>query len=234
MDFNTTFQVNAGNISLGHPSMFQTPATDVLLDEDIEKAKTIDPAHIWQRKISKQPVPSSYNMSPQYRVPFDPKDPPLTRAERESFIAKTNAVIDKTLNNTQPSMLFYLFFSPSNLSAVQKNLRFAVNKWSGHHIGDQSTLELTLLMENIFMSHARHIDENNAPSKMVFKHLYSEIGRLNELVVNTATPIIIDGLEQHIGYMKSVDNPVTAESLQRPVDTKITGTMMMRSPTDIF
>lgn len=234
MSFNTTFLLDAGNSSLGHPSMFQTPATDLLLDKDISKAKTTDPAHIWQSKASEKPAPSSFNLSPQYRVPYDPKDPPLTKSERLVFINKTNAIIDKTLNNVQPSLLFYLFFSPANYSTLQKNIRFAVNRWSGHNIGEQSNLELTILMENVFMSHARHIDEDNAPSKLLFRHLRNEVFRLNDLVVNAAVPLIVDSLEQHIAYMKKVDNPVTAESLERPLDTKITGTKIFRSPSDIM
>src|SRR6476620_3162438 len=105
--FNTAFAVDAGNISLGHPSMFQTPEIDAALFNNIEKAKTIDPQNIWQSKVSfQQPATTNnVNMTPQYTVPFDPKDKPLTKAEREHLISRTSPLMEKTFTNKQPTLL---------------------------------------------------------------------------------------------------------------------------------
>lgn len=221
MSFNTTFDVNPGIALLGHPSMFQTPDVDSRLDDDLAKAKSTDPVTLWQNKVS-----------PTLR--YDPRDPPLTDSEKQSLVRKFRPIIDKTFDNRQPSILFYIFFSTYNLRILQNNIRYSVNKWSGHHVGEQSVVELTRIMEHVFSTHARHVDEYNTPSKMLFNHIRTEIGRLDELVVNVAVPIIVNGLEQHMEYMKRVDNPVSAISLERPLDTKITGTTMYRSPIDLL
>ena len=233
MSFNTTLEVNPDITMLGHPSMFQTPQLNVLLDDNIDKAKSIDPMSMWQNKVS-VPAAGSYNMQSQYTVPFDPSDPPFSRPEREKMMRSFRPIIGKDFNNREPTLLFCLFFSMDNCATLQKMIRFSVNKWSGYHVGEQSMLELCRIMENVFVGKAMHIDEFNAPSKMVLKHLRNEVGRLNELVINEVVPIVINNLEQHMEYLKRVDNPVSATSLQRPLDTKITGTMSYRSPTDIL
>jgi len=234
--FDTTFAIDGGNALSGHPSMFQTPKVDVMLTSDVEKAKLVNPENIWQNRVSEsQPATTSkVAMTPRYNVPFDLADPPLSKVERQKLIDKLSPAIDKTLTNQHPTLLFYLFFSKQNCSTLQKNIRYAVYKWSGHHIGEQSLLELVILMEDVFNARARHIDENNAPSKVLFRYLYTEVGRLNELVVNEAVPIIVNGIEQHISYLKQKDTPLSNIGLDRPVDTKITGTLVYRSSSDFF
>ena len=214
--------------------MFQTPDIDEFLDDDIAKAKSTDPVNLWQIKVSPFGISNQTNLESQYTVPYDPRDPPLTAIERMSLIRNFRPVIDKTFDNRQPSILFYIFFSTYNLQTLQNNIRYSVNKWSGHHVGEQSNLELTRIMENVFSTHARHIDEYNAPTKMMFAYIRTEVGRLNELVINSAVPIVVDGLLQHMAYMKRVDNPVSVNSLERPLDTKITGTTVFRSPIDLL
>lgn len=231
-DFNTTFLVDAGNVSMGHPSMFQTPKFDAQLTANIPQAKLTNPRDFWMDKTSI--VSSDKNMASGYRVASDPLDPPLSRAEREAFIAKLGSLISKTLTNTQPTLLFYVFFSKQNFATLQKNIRYAVNRWSGYHVGEQSTIELTLVMESIFNSKSRNIDEYNAPSKVLFSYIRTEISRLNELVVNEAVPIIVNNLEQHKSFMTQVENGVTEKALQRPMDTSINGTQQLRSSLDIL
>lgn len=230
--FNTTLAVDAGNVAYSHPSLFQTPAVDNALLNDIDKAKLVNPATIWHTKVLPEKLAST--MQSQYTVPFDPKDPPLRKAEKWQMLSKLDPIIDKTLDNVRPTLLFYHFFSKQNFATLQNNIRYAVNKWSGHHVGEQSPLELTLLMEKIYSDHAKNMDEDNAPSKMLLKHIRNEVGRLNELVVNATVPIIVNGLEQHLSYLNMVDNPRSAASLSRPLDTKITGTTVYRSPTDLL
>jgi len=233
MEFPATFSVYPGNVGLGHPSMFQNPVVDVQLDKNPGKISDVDPSSMWLANTSYMAPNRGLNL-PQYTVPYDPKDPPLNRQERRLLIQKFQPIADKTFTNNQPNLLYYLFFSAENVRTLQNGIRYAVNKWSGHHVGDQSLLELSRIMEEVFAKHANNIDENNAPSRYLFVHLRTETGRLNELVINEAVPLVIDAVEQHIAYMQQVDNPVSATSLQRPVDTNITGTTLYRSPTDIL
>jgi hypothetical protein len=228
----TTLNVDPANELLSHPSMFQTPAIDIALTDNVSTAKLTDPSLLWQKQVSA--AKSSPELSPQYSVPYDPKDPPLSDAERTALLTRFNPIINKNFTNVRPIILFSLFFSRQNIQTLQNEIRYAVNVWSGHHIGEQSTLELTILMEGIFSEHARPIDELNAPSKMLMRHLRTEIGRLDQLVVKEAVSLIVNALEQHLSYMETLDNPVTAKSLARPLDTKITGTMQYRSPTSLL
>jgi len=235
MDFNTmlTTEIPAGNTMMGHPSMFQTPQMDKRIDDNTDMIKVIDPADVWANRVSFGATGNN-NMASQYTVPFDPKDPPLTKAEIGNIMSRINLVVDRNTSNTVPSMLWNFFFSRENVATLQNNIRFAVNRWSGHHIGTQSTTELVIIMGTIYNKRCRNIDEANAPSKMVFRHISTEVGRLNELVVNEAVPIIINALEQHVAYLKKVDNPMSATSLARPIDTKITGVKDYRAPTDVL
>jgi hypothetical protein len=234
MSFNTTFTVNPGIALLGHPSMFQTPDIDHWLKEHRSQLKTLRPVEMWQNRVS---IPSESkkfgNMQSHYQVPKDPNDPPLNTFEKQTLITKFRPVLDKSFYNRQPSLLFYLFFSQENCNVLQANIRYAVNKWSGFHVGEQSVTELVRTMYDVFSTYARHIDEFHAPSKILFTHLRDETRRLNELVVNIATPIVVNGVEQHMAYLKKVETPFSYDSLERPKDANIAGTKSYRSPTDI-
>lgn len=221
---------NLGNFTAGHPSFFQNPQMDKIMLDNISVAKLTDPNELWQKKMS---VTLDKSRS-QFTVPYDKNDPPFSEKETRNLIAKLDPVIDKTLDNIMPSLLFYFFFSKQNIANIQKSIRYAVNKWSGHHVGDQSLIELTLIMEHIFSSHAKHMDEKRAPTKILLQHIRNQIQILNEFVINEAVPLIVDKVEQHVSYMDRVENPLTSLGLSRPQDTKITGTKLYRASTDVL
>lgn len=225
-DFDTTLGVRTGLYNSSHPSIFQTPLIDEQILNDVENGKKIKPTDLW--KTNNTPGTSFSS------IKEDPSDPPFTQNEKDILYNKLEPVIETTFVNTIPSLLFCFFFSKFNIETLQKNIRFSVNKWSGHHVGNQSLTELLIIMEKIFSENAQHIDENKAPSKFLLKFIYKEIARLNEFVLQESVPIIINQVEQHILYLKTVDNPVSPLALQRPQESSITGTKIFRSTTDIF
>lgn len=236
-DFDTTLGVIPDAYSYSHPMFFQNPEMDLKMLADPMIAQHTDPVDMWQTCKNRQTAALSklqFNDMDQWSIAPDPADPPLSKQERKAYIEKLNPVIDKTLINVQPTLLFYVFFSRENISTLQKNLRYSVNKWSGYHIGNQSVEELVILMENVYSSYARNIDEQRAPSKVLLKFIKTEIGRLNELVVSQAVPIIIDKIEQHVAYLKAVETPRSAASLARPINTNITGTTVYRTPSELY
>lgn len=227
---------NLDNFNIGHPSFFQNPLKDKEILANLDKAKFTNPLEMWQNKVSFDTDKSNDNTESLsgYTIKYDIKDPPLSKQELDKLKDSLDPVIFETLNNCEPNLLFYTFFSKENIANLQKTIRFTVNKWSGYHIGDQSIVELVLVMEHIFSTRARLIDENRAPSKVLFKHNYNEIYRLNELVVNEAVPIIVDKVNQHMQYVEKVENPLSSKSLARPEDTRITGTKLYRASTDLL
>ena len=231
MDFDTTLGMEPDYAGAGHPSFFQNPVMDQKMLDNIDNAKITDPASLWKKQTS---LKKGENERSFYTIPFDPLDPPFSKQELQQFVTKLDPITSVTGNNVTPTLLFHFFFSKQNITNMQKNIRYSVNKWSGFNVGDQSLIQLMIIMEGIFNSKARHLDESSAPSRMLLEHIYGEISRLNELVLQEVVPIVVNQVEQHVSYMKRVDNPVSSASLQRPMDTKITGTKVFRASTDIL
>ncbi len=212
------------------PALFQNPSADVQLNSNLDLLATTDPNSLWQNRVSNVPISgqmSGFNVCP------DPQDPPLTNKERYKLQVQLDVVATRTLNNEQPTLMFCAFFSKKNILNLQHLMIKTVNKWSGHVIGYQSEQDLVLLMLQVYEKSARQIDELNAPSRAVMKHIKNEVVRLNELVIQEAVPAIIDGVEQHLAFTKQWDSGVT-EGLQRPEDTNITGTRYHRSFSDVM
>ena len=232
MSFDTTFGIDPDYSGLSHPSLFQNPASDINMVKNIDIAKATDPGTLWRAQndmLKKSDIDRS-----SYTVPYDKSDPPLSKYEKQNLIKKLDPVMEITIDNYITSMLFYFFFSKPNVAGLQRTIRYSVNQWSGFHIGEQSQTELRVIMEQIFSKKAHHVDESASPSKYLLKHVKKEIARLNELVIQETVPSIVDKVEQHVAYMKRVDNPISATSLERPMDTRITGTKVFRSPTDLL
>lgn len=220
------------NFTMAHPSMFQTPANDTERFSVMEQAKSLNPTAHWTIPTAK----------PQNALPrrddggfkYDPRDPPFTTAECSEIIRKLKPVREDTMTNARPTLLYYFFYSEENVKTLQKNIRYTVNKYSGFNVGEASLLELMLVMENVFTANANHIDEQRAPSSVLLRHIRSQLSILDDLVVNEAVPVIINAAEQHMSYLKRVENPISSQSLQRPMDTRVTGTKVYRSLTDVF
>ena len=226
-----TFDTTLGVVQPGvysHPSLFQTPFIDQQIN-DGSKDVEFTSDQIWKNNKNRD---TSFTA-----IPNDPNDPPFNQHEKDILFNKLNPVMEVTFDNAireNPTVLFCYFFAKKNIVALQHNIRYAVNKWSGHHVGDQSTIELLRIMEKVFTDHAQHVDEITAPSKYVLKHVYFEVARLNNLVVQECVPIIINQIEQHLSYLQYSANPRSALSLQRPVDASITGTTLYRSLSDVL
>ena len=231
--YGNTVQTTTGdNFSVSHPSLFQSPNLDAEMLNNTANAQRTDPAALWQNAVNQQQASAMHKQTARFQ--YDPRDPPFTTVEKERLVAKLQSVMPNTLTNTMPTLLFYFFFSKDNIAALQKNIRYAVNKWSGFNVGDSSVLELTVAMEKVYANRAKHIDEDTAPSSILLRHIKQQLAELNNLVVNEVVPMIINGAEQHVGYLKRVETPITAKGLQRPMDTRVTGTKVYRSPADVF
>lgn len=160
-------------------------------------------------------------------VSYDKKDL-LTKEEFDDIKEKLNVIMDKTLTNVIPDLLFYFFFSKDNVDSLQRNIRYLVNKYSGFNIGNQSESDLLIIMESIFNQYGKHLDDLGTPKDVLFPHIHEQLKLLNKLVLQEAVPIIINGIEQKVGFLNTLENKDTSK-LDRPVNTSVSGTKMFRS-----
>jgi len=118
-----------------------------------------------------------------------------------------------------------LFLSKENVKNLQDMIRYNVYIKSGdkkYIIGNQSTIELEIIMRSIFLQHSQ-----NLPFK-----IKEQIKELNNLIIADAVPRIIAQIEQYNGYLWEVEhNPVPIEL---PKNMSSSGTRLLRSVTTTF
>jgi hypothetical protein len=139
-----------------------------------------------------------------------------------------------TPTGVPPTLLFHTFFSGKNITSLQHEIRFSVNKWSGFNIGEQSLLELQIIMKNAYDKYAHEIDETRTSRRELYLHNQQQIRWLNEIVINLSVPLIIDAVEQHLAFLKAFDTPVSKAGLERPINTNTFGTIQYKTASDIF
>jgi len=117
-----------------------------------------------------------------------------------------------------------LFFSKENVKLVNDMIRHTVYLKSNnkHIIGDQSTIELEIVMRSIFLQYSQ-----NLPYKIT-----EQVKELNNMVVNATVPQILSQIEQYNGYLWQVEhNPIPIEL---PKNMSSSGTRLLRSVTTTF
>lgn len=118
-----------------------------------------------------------------------------------------------------------MFFSKDNVKLINDMIRYHVYTKSGDKkivIGDQSTIQLEIMMRSIFLQHARHL-----PVK-----IREQVKELNYMVVNDAVPRILSEVLQYQGYMYRVENLPTPIELPKNMSSQ--GTRLLRSVTTTF
>lgn len=122
------------------------------------------------------------------------------------------------------SVLSSVYFSKENVKLVNDMIRYYVYQRSNEKylIGDQSTIQIEILMRSIFLQHARHLPDN----------IPDQIKELNMMVVNLSVPRIISEALQYNGYVKDLEqNPVP---LEHPKNMSSMGTKILKSVTSTF
>lgn len=123
------------------------------------------------------------------------------------------------------SPLSRLFFSKENVRLVNDMIRYHVYLKSGDKklvVGEQSNIQLEIMMRSIFLQHARHL-----PVKLT-----EQVKELNYMVVNDAVPRIISEALQYQNYLYRVESlPVPIEL---PKNMSSQGTRLLRSVTTTF
>lgn len=121
------------------------------------------------------------------------------------------------------STLSDTYFSKANVKLVNDMIRYNVYKKSNQQIliGDQSTIQIEILMRSIFLQHARHSGS-----------ITEQIKELNMQVVDASVNRIISEALQYNGYLKSISTLPLEIDLPKNVSNK--GTKNLRSVTSTF
>lgn len=119
-----------------------------------------------------------------------------------------------------PSRLSDVFFSATNINALQDALRYRVYRATceRHVIGRQSDADLKVIMRAVYFENARH--DPNASQLEVLE----EVRRINGLVLDKVTPQITQEIKMYARYRKDIT------SLPTPMDRGVAATIKGESP----
>lgn len=92
------------------------------------------------------------------------------------------------------------FFSPTNVAIIQQRLRDRVACKTGYAIEKQNEQNLFIIMRGIFILNA------NYPSDPIA--VPAEVRRLNDLVLEELTPMVLGNLAAYMGYLRDSQNPL--------------------------
>lgn len=94
--------------------------------------------------------------------------------------------------NMSQSPVSDLFFSKTNLQALQDGIRYSVYNLSGgrHVIGEQSNEELVIIMKTMFLTHGKNLMYN----------VVEQVRELNKKVLDHAVPDVIEQLDMYNQY----------------------------------
>lgn len=103
----------------------------------------------------------------------------------------------EALRNLQTkSVLSRTFFSDDNIQIIQNAIRYQVWIQSNKRrvIGEQSVMELQLVMRSIYLQYARNLPDQ----------IREQVESLNSRVVNYCVPIIMSNVQQYLQYRQDL------------------------------
>lgn len=135
----------------------------------------------------------------------------------KNYFAKGKALVDSHEENYLA--LKQVFFSPENIEIIQKMLIMLVYKKTNKEIviAMQSRERLTIVMAWIFDNYSK-----NLPYK-----IKEQIEELNRITINEILPDLLSNIDQYIGYIRDINNPI--RSFDRPLNVSSKGTKTLPS-----
>lgn len=98
----------------------------------------------------------------------------------------------------ESSPMSVIFFSDSNVEALQKTIRFEIYKTKQKVISEQSPNELYTVMRSVYLQ--------NANSRSSTNKFMKNLQILNKMVVDYCVQNVSDQLEQYTNYMLKISN----------------------------
>lgn len=156
------------------------------------------------------PAYSSDVASPQFNGRIDLMSPlPVMDLPqyKQPTLDNSKFASEAILGQIQRNNLSDIFFSTTNIDALQEGIRYRVYvETNGEHvIGRQSDTELKVVMRSIYLQHAKH---DNRP-------ILEQVRVLNKHVLDWVVPEVVGNLKQYIVYKKDASTlPIPLEHAQ--------------------
>ena len=124
----------------------------------------------------------------------------------------------------EPTKLNIVFFSKENVKLIQNMIRYRIWQRSNkeYKIGNQSTVEIQVVMRSIFLQHSPNLNYG----------ITEQIKYLNNLVVEWCIPRIMAEILQYVGYLNDIQK--IPMQIDRPINLSSRGTKITRSITTTF
>lgn len=106
----------------------------------------------------------------------------------------------------ESSPMSIIFFSDSNVEAIQKTIRFEIYKSKQRIISEQSPNELYTVMRSIYLQHANSRSSTN--------QFIENLQKLNKMVVDYCVQNVSEQMEQYSNYIKKISS--LPRPMQRP------------------
>lgn len=135
--------------------------------------------------------------------------------------ANDTFAVEATYGQLAQTPLSDLFFSPTNIDALQEGIRYRIWNETGRGIviGRQSDTELKIVMRSIFLQLAKHHPQD----------VVGQVRELNGHVLAWAVPEVLSNLKQHVAYRRDASTlPVPMERAQL-MTSKGTRTLEVKS-----
>ena len=120
--------------------------------------------------------------------------------------------------------VFKVFFSDENVDVIQKMIILEVFERSNKKflIPKQKREQIIIVAQYIYKTHAQ-----NLPYQ-----IKEQVRRLNKILVNEIVPDILTNLDQYVGYLDTINNPI--RPIDRPINVSSKGTRTLPSVTRII
>ena len=102
----------------------------------------------------------------------------------------------QNITNTQHTKISKIFFDCENIENLQNTMKNNVYKITKKIIGNQSKEHLLNIMLYVFREYSYNLDD----------HLQEQLSELNLRVLEITIPMILDGIQQRMNYIKDASN----------------------------
>lgn len=122
-----------------------------------------------------------------------------------NYFSKFKKKYDKLNSSKCEDFVYPYFFSKENIKYIKKNLRYSVFKKTNEKyiIPEQNHNVILNTMEYIYFTYSKQVPYN----------LKQQITYLDDLVINSLTPVIINNITSRQIYLDTINSPIKLNEL---------------------
>jgi len=117
------------------------------------------------------------------------------------------------------------YFSNENIKRIQKYIRYFIHKLSKQRYDmkvEQNESDLLVAMRAVFLSNARFLSYN----------INEQVKELNKKTLKYILPDMMTNIEQQLGYIKDITNPINP--IDRPLNVNSAGRKTLPSTMTVY